>query len=87
MEERIIPGGARQTMNVTDAITHMCESSGQGVVSVSQQLGKSKMYLSGMISRHTIPRVDTLSQIAHACGYRIILESDTDRIVIDPTEE
>ena len=75
-------------MNVTDAITRMCESSGQGVVSVSQQLGKSKMYLSGMISRHTIPRVDTLSQIAQACGYTLELvnESSGDRIILSCDE-
>ena len=74
-------------MDVTEAIRRMCDESGQGVVDVSQQLGKSKMYVSGMISRHTVPRTDTLSAIAQACGYRLVLESVTDRIVIDPSEE
>ncbi len=69
-------------MDATGAIRRMCEESGRGVVEVSQELGKSKMYVSGMISRHTVPRTDTLAQIAQACGYRLILESDTDKIVI-----
>ena len=71
-------------MDATEAIRRMCEESGRGVVEVSQELGKSKMYVSGMISRHTVPRTDTLAQIARACGYRLMLESDTDKIVIDP---
>ena len=71
-------------MGVSDAIRRMCEESGQGVVGVSQQLGKSKMYLSGMISRHTVPRVDTLAQIAKVCGYKLVLESNDDRIEIEP---
>lgn len=69
-------------MDATEAIRRMCDQSGRGVVEVSQELGKSKMYVSGMISRHTVPRTDTLAQIAQTCGYRLILESDTDKIVI-----
>lgn len=72
-------------MGVSEAIRRMCEESGQGVVGVSQQLGKSKMYLSGMISRRTVPRVDTLAQIAKVCGYKLVLESSAgDRIEIEP---
>ena len=56
-------------MRITDAVKHMCEKSGQGVVGVSQALGKSRMYLSALISRGSYPRTDTLVQIAQACGY------------------
>lgn len=71
-------------MRITEAIRHMCEQSGKGVVGASQALGKSRMYLSALISRGSYPRTDTLVQIAHVCGYRVELVSDSDRIVIDP---
>lgn len=74
-------------MRVAEAIKHMCEQSGKGVVGVSQAPGKSKMYLSALISRGSYPRTDTLVQIAQACGHRLVLESDANRIVIDPAEE
>ena len=74
-------------MVIAEAIRRMCDESGKGPIQVSQELGKSRSYVSAAISRGNIPRVDTLTQIAQACGYRLVLESDTDRIVIDPTEE
>ena len=63
-------------MRITDAVKHMCEKSGQGVVGVSQALGKSRMYLSARISRGSYPRTDTLVQIAQACGYKEELVRD-----------
>lgn len=70
-------------MRITEAIKHMCEQSGQGVVGVSQALGKSKMYLSALISRGSYPRTDTLVQIAQACGYRVELVKDEERIELE----
>lgn len=70
-------------MRITEAIKRMCEQSGQGVVGVSQALGKSKMYLSALISRGSYPRTDTLVQIAQACGYRVELVKDEERIELE----
>ena len=70
-------------MKITEAVRHMCEQSGKGVVGVSQALGKSKMYLSALISRGSFPRTDTLVQIAQACGYRVELVKDEERIVLE----
>ena len=70
-------------MKITDAIKHMCEQSGQGVVGASQALGKSRMYLSALISRGSYPRTDTLGQIAQACGYKVELVKDGERIELE----
>ena len=70
-------------MRITDAVKHMCEQSGQGVVGVSQALGKSRMYLSALISRGSYPRTDTLVQIAQACGYKVELVRDDERIELE----
>lgn len=74
-------------MNALDAIRRMCDESGVGPTQVSQAIGRARTFLSATLSRGNIPRVDTMAKVAQACGYRLILESDTDRIVIDPTEE
>ena len=52
-------------MRITEAIKHVCEKGGKGVVGTSQALGKSRMYLSALISRGSYPRTDTLVQIAN----------------------
>lgn len=70
-------------MRITDAIKHMCEQSGQGVVGASQALGKSRMYLSALISRGSYPRTDTLVQIARACGYKVELVKNGERIELE----
>ena len=70
-------------MKITDAIKHMCEQSGQGVVGASQALGKSRMYLSALISRGSYPCTDTLVQIAQACGYKVELVKDGERIELE----
>jgi transcriptional regulator with XRE-family HTH domain len=70
-----------------EAIRHMCDEAGMTTVQVSEALGKSRAYVGATLSRGSVPKADTLSQIAQACGYRLILESDTDRIQIDPSEE
>ena len=70
-------------MQITEAIKHMCEKSGKGVVGASQALGKSRMYLSALISRGSYPRTDTLVQIAQACGYRVELVRDGERIELE----
>lgn len=70
-------------MKIIEAIKRMCEQSGKGVVGVSQALGKSKMYLSALISRGSYPRTDTLVQIAQACGYTVELVRDGERIQLE----
>ena len=70
-------------MQITEAIKHMCEQSGQGVVGASQALGKSRRYLSALIIRRSYPRTDTLVQIAQACGYRVELVRDGERIELE----
>lgn len=75
--------GSELTMKITEAIKHMCDESGKGSVGVSQALGKSRLYLSALISRGSYPRTDTLVQIAQACGYSVELVKDDERIQLE----
>ena len=71
-------------MRVDEAIRHMCEATGGGTVTVSKAMGKTRSYLSALLSRGTVPKADTLAQIAQACGYELVLEGHDERIVIEP---
>ena len=53
------------------------------LLTASQALGKSRMYLSALISRGSYPRTDTLVQIAQACGYKVELVKDGERIELE----
>lgn len=73
-------------MNTLKAIEQMIEKSGTNKNALSVSMGKDRNTVNTMFSRGSIPRVDTLAKMCAAMGYRIVLESDDDRIEIDPPE-
>ena len=68
------------TMQTLEAIRHMCEASGQKIAEVSRAIGRSRAFLSNMLTRGNNPQTDTLISIAQACGYKVILEGQGERI-------
>lgn len=66
-------------MEPLDAITHMMKTAGIGPSELSRRLGKSRGYVSTLLSTGGVPKIDTLTHIAHECGYHNILESGSDR--------
>ena len=71
-------------MRTTEAMRRMLEQSGKGAVTVSKEIGRDRSYLTSTLNRGNIPSASALAQVARACGYKLVLESDTDRIDIDP---
>ena len=74
-------------MQTLDAIRRMCETSGQGITEVSRAIGRTRAFLSNMLTRGNNPRIDTLINIAQACGYKVVLEGQGERIELAPTPE
>ena len=72
-------------MQTLEAVRHMCETSGQKIAEVSKAIGRSRAFLSNMLTRGNNPRIDTLIEIARACGYRVVLEGQGERIELEPT--
>ena len=72
-------------MQTLEAIRHMCETSGQKIAEVSRAIGRSRAFLSNMLTRGNNPQTDTLISIAQACGYKVILEGQGERIELVPT--
>ena len=56
-------------------IREMINGSGMSASEVSRSMGRSSGYLNTMLSSGSIPGVDTFSEIAHACGYEVVVES------------
>ena len=77
----------RGTMQTLEAIRHMCDTSGQKIAEVSKAIGRSRAFLSNMLTRGNNPRIDTLIEIADACGYKVVLEGQGERIELAPTPE
>ena len=71
-------------MQTHEAIRHMCDTSGQKIAEVSKAIGRSRAFLSNMLTRGNNPRIDTLVSIAQACGYKVVLEGHDEKIVIEP---
>lgn len=71
---------------VYSAICRMLEHAGLSQRQASLKMDRNVRYISGIASRGSVPRVDTLVDIARACGYTVVLESDTDKILLQPTE-
>lgn len=57
-------------------------------IDASKIMGRSKGYVSTFISRHTIPKADTMAAICDAMGYDLIARSREDgyEFTIDPPE-
>lgn len=72
-------------MQTLEAVRRMCDSSGQRIAEVSKAIGRSRAFLSNMLTRGNNPRIDTLIEIASACGYRVVLEGQGERIELEPT--
>lgn len=71
-------------MDTLDAIKQMLEESGRTANAVSVQIGKHRNFIASTIYKGSTPRADTLSSIADAMGYDLLLRRDGHEIRIDP---
>lgn len=74
-------------MLVWDAVESMGDSTGHSAYAISKALGKTPGFIAGSKSRGSVPRCDTLANMASVCGYSLCLvPSDSvpkDALVID----
>jgi transcriptional regulator with XRE-family HTH domain len=60
-------------MDVQQAMRAMVDVSGMTHRQISARLGRYDSYVSQLLTRQSVPSVDTVAQVAHACGYRLEL--------------
>lgn len=69
-------------MDSTDFLRRMVKQSGKTSSQIARELGRSDSYLRATIAQHTRPRIDTFVEIAHACGYEVVLRSERDTFTL-----
>lgn len=76
-------------MNVRDTIITAIDTSGMSRYAVSKAMGKSPLYIGGLLSRGSVPKTDTMATIMDAAGYDLLVRrrSDGEEFIIDPTDE
>lgn len=70
-------------MNTLDAIQHMIDVSGMPKSELSRRMGKARTFVSTTLFRRSIPRADTLAEMAQRMGYSLVLRGHDEEIVID----
>ena len=73
-------------MRTVEAIRYMCDKAGKGTTVVSRDIGRGSSFVGSILSRGSIPKADTLAEIAEACGYELALIGHGERIVIEYDE-
>lgn len=58
-------------IDVREALRGMVEGSGLSAYRLSRTMGRSKGYVSTMLSSGSVPGVDAFVRLAHACGYEV----------------
>lgn len=68
------------------ATRYIVSASALGKDTISARLGKSKNYITALISRNSIPVFTTFCKIAYVCGYTVVLERGKERVEIIPPD-
>lgn len=63
-------------MDARTAIGSMVRASGKAPGELASAMGKGRTYVYSLLNHESVPRLDTFVRLAHACGYRLILETE-----------
>ena len=62
-------------MDAKTAIDGMVRASGKTPAEIAEATGRSRTYVYTLSNQGSVPRLDTFVRLAHACGYRLVLET------------
>lgn len=63
-------------MDAKTAIDGMVRASGKTPAEIAEAIGRSRTYVYTLMNQGSVPRLDTFARLAHACGYRLVLETE-----------
>lgn len=63
-------------MGAKTAIDGMVRASGKTPAEIAEAIGRSRTYVYTLMNQGSVPRLDAFAMLAHACGYRLILETE-----------
>ena len=70
-------------MRSLDLVRHMAKTCGKSLRGLSVEMGRSPNWLSGTLSRNKEIHAETLSEIANACGYSLVISGHGETIEVD----
>ena len=73
-------------MKATRALRAMVKGSGLTATEISHRIGRTGNYLSSLLSRGSVPSVETFASIAQACGCKLCLITPDETIQLDGWE-
>ena len=74
-------------MDAPQILRHMVASSGKSYRQIARELGRSESFISATIAQGSCPRLDTFAGIAKACGYELVLSSESEQLDLVPWGE
>lgn len=74
-------------MDAPEILRHMVASSGKSYRQIARELGRSESFISATIAQGSCPRLDTFAGIAKACGYELVLRSESEQLDLVPWGE
>lgn len=63
-------------MDAQTATNGMVGTSGKAPGELASAMGKGRTYVYSLLNHESVPRLDTFVRLAHACGYRLVLETE-----------
>lgn len=70
-------------MEAKRVLRAMVEHSGKSKADISRAMGRSDNYIGVTLAKGTVPQADTLARIAKACGYKVYVEGQGERLEVD----
>ncbi|WP_277259794.1 hypothetical protein [Olegusella massiliensis] len=73
-------------MDVIKAIRHIVDDAGVSYAEVSRRMGRAHKFVDTYLARRTDPSLSVAAELAHACGWHLVLERQdgSERIDLEP---
>lgn len=75
-------------MNAKEVFRHVVDNSGLSRAELARSMGRTTSYFRNVLSRGSIPKLDTFAEITDAAGYDLLVRkrSTGEELVIDPPD-
>lgn len=76
-------------MDVIKAIRHIVDDAGVSYATLSKRMNRAHKYVDNLLSMKRDPSLSVAAELAHACGWRVVLERQdgSERINLEPRND
>lgn len=75
-------------MNAKEVFRHVVDNSGLSRAGLARSMGRTTSYFTNVLSRGSVPKLDTFAEIADVSGYDLLVRhrQSGEEILVDPPE-